>query len=141
MALQRRTPRKTAVVASDPSAALAAYVPDLPNWPRSWCIDDADLSIGQRLVECVTPFLMDLLAQGLSDKTLRRHRDHLWSLGGELIRRRYDDSMIAKLSAKKLLLCFIEDEGGPLMWPSISESEQRSFDVTCGKLFRFLNRE
>jgi hypothetical protein len=139
MALQRRTPRKTAIVASDTAAALAAYAPDLSNWPRSWRFDDADLPIGQALVECFTPFLIDLLAQGLADKTLRRHRDHLWSLGGELVRLRYDDPKVARLSARTLLLRFVENDGGPLIWPRISESEQRSFDSTCRKLHRFIN--
>jgi uncharacterized tellurite resistance protein B-like protein len=39
-----------------------------------------------------------------------------------------------------LLLNLIEEDGGPLIWPRISESEQKSFDATCRKLYRYLNR-
>ncbi len=34
-----------------------------------------------------------LLEKNLSIKTLRRHRDHIWCLGGELIRTRYGDAL------------------------------------------------
>jgi len=33
---------------------------------------------------------------------------------------------------------YINDEGGPLIYPSITEAQQRSFDATCRKLHRFL---
>jgi hypothetical protein len=39
-----------------------------------------------------------------------------------------------------LLFNFIEEEGGPLIWPRISESGQNSFDATCRKLYRFLQQ-
>jgi hypothetical protein len=34
----------------------------------------------------------------------------------------------------------IADEGGPLIWPRISETEQKAFDTTSRKLYRFLMR-
>jgi hypothetical protein len=39
------------------------------------------------MVEYFKPFLRDLLTLGLSRATLRRHRDNIWVLGGEVIRR------------------------------------------------------
>ena len=39
-----------------------------------------------RQVAVFTPFLLDLLAQGLLRKTRNLHRDNLWLLGGEIIR-------------------------------------------------------
>src|ERR1700751_6292041 len=65
---------------------LAAYGPDLDEWPSSWRGEERDLIPGQKIVECFKPFLRHLLSLGLSRKTLRRHRDNLWILGGELIR-------------------------------------------------------
>lgn len=72
-------------------------------------------------------------------KTLHRHRDNLWLLGGELIRRRYDDPKLKKLSVAKAMDALIEEEGGPLIYPHITEAEQTAFDATCRKLHKFLN--
>jgi len=33
----------------------------------------------------------------------------------------------------------IEEEGGPLIFPRITEVEQNSFDATCRKLYKFRN--
>ena len=83
------------------------------------------MPIGQDIVEHLKPFLLDLLHQPLADKTRVRHRDHLWMLGGEIIRRRYEDPDLARQSVKELLATLLEEDGGPLIWPRISESEQR----------------
>ena len=83
------------------------------------------------------PFLLHLLDQRLAKATLRRHRDNLWTLGGELIRCRYDDDELAKKHVKDALRQLIKDDGGPLMCPRITESEQDSLDATCRKLNRF----
>jgi hypothetical protein len=61
-------------------------------------------------------------------------------LGGEIIRRRHDDPDLARLPVQTLLLDLIEEDGGPLIWPRITESEQNSFDATCRKLYRILNQ-
>jgi hypothetical protein len=37
-----------------------------------------------------------------------------------------------------VLIEVIGDDGGPLIHPPMSESEQRSFDSTCRNLHRFL---
>ena len=87
------------------------------------------------------PFVLDLLQHGLADKTLVRHRDHLEMLGGEIIRRRYDDPDLAKKSVGELLAHLIDDEGGPLIWPRITESAQNAFDATCRKPYAFNNQQ
>ena len=94
--------------------------------------------MGQQIVQLLTPFLLHLLDQGLAKTTFRRHRDNLWALGGELIRLRYDDDELARKNVKDALRQLIEGDGGPLMWPRISEPEQDSLDATCRKLNRFL---
>jgi len=76
---------------------------DLATWPALWEVEHSDLAIGQRIVEAIQPFLIDLLHQGLADKTLARHRDHLQMLGGEIIRRRHDHPDLAKQSARDML--------------------------------------
>ena len=61
-------------------------------------------------------------------------------LGGEMIRRRQNDPDLTKQPTRDLLFNLIE-EGGPLIWPSITESAQNAFDATCRKLYRFLNKQ
>ena len=121
------------------AAALTEYCPDLVQWPQRWQFEEHDLVAGQRIVEFISPFLLHLLGECLATKTLHRHRDHLAMLGGELIRRRYDDAALKKMPVSKAIAELIEEEGGPLIWPRISEAEQNSFDATCRKLYKYLN--
>ena len=117
---------------------LRQACPDLHDWSRSWHVEPADIAVGQQIVELLTPFLLHLLDQGLAKATVRRHRDNLWSLGGELIRRRYDDDELARQVIEDALRQLIGRDGGPLMWPRITEAEQDSLDATCRKLNRFM---
>ena len=110
----------------------------MDNWPRSWHYEEADLAVGQQIIQELIPFLLHLLDQGLAPATVRRHRDNLWVLGGELIRRRYEDDELARQNVTDALQQLIESDGGPLIWPRISESEQDSLDATCRKLHRFM---
>ena len=80
------------------------YCPDLEVWPERWKFDEHDIAPGQAIVEFFKPFMLSLLAKNLSLKTLRRDRDHLWLLGGELIRRRYDDPKLKKIPRTSLLI-------------------------------------
>lgn len=68
-----------------------------------------------------------------------RYRVNLWLLGGELIRRRHDDDKIKKMPLGKAIAELIEEEGGPLIWPRVTEAQQNSFDATCRKLYKYLN--
>ncbi len=90
------------------------------------------------MVECFKPFLRALLALSLSRKTLRRHRDNIWVLGGEIIRQLQMDSALRMRPILQVVLNSISNDGGPLLSHGQSETEQRSFDATCRKLFRFL---
>lgn len=69
---------------------------------------------------------------------LGQHRDNIWVLGGEVIRRVQMDSGLRSRPAEQVVLDLIGDDGGPLLSHGQSEAEQRSFDATCRKLFRFL---
>lgn len=117
---------------------LRQVCPDLHEWPESWHVEPADIAVGQRIVQLFTPFLLHLLDQGLARTTVRRHRDNLCRLGGEIVRRRHDDDELARQDVEGALRQLIEDHGGPLMWPRIAESEQDSLDATCRKLNRFM---
>jgi hypothetical protein len=122
------------VVAPD----LATYCPDLATWAASWCGEERDVIPGQQIVAVFTPFLLDLLAQGLSRKTRNLHRDNLWLLGGEIIRDINETPKLRKRPAQELIRQAIANDEGPLIHGGFSEQEQRSFDSTCKKLNRFL---
>ena len=117
---------------------LAAYCPDLATWPASWCGEERDAIPGQQIVAVFTPFLLDLLAQGLSRKTRNLHRDNLWLLGGEIIRDINETPKPRKRAIGALIREVIAHDEGPLIHGGFSEQEQRSFDSTCKKLNRFL---
>ena len=123
--------------AADP---LRAYCPDLDQWPRSWAYEPRDIPPGLRLVEYFVPFLRGLLTQPLSRTTLRRHRDNIWALGGEVIRRLQVDSGMRRAPIEQVALDLIGEDGGPLLSHGQSEAVQRSFDATCRRLFRFLTK-
>jgi hypothetical protein len=102
---------------------------------------DKDLLPGAALVGCFQPFLEELIASELSPKTIQRHVDNLWALGGEIIRDLNETPALRRKPMKQILDDRIDEEGGPLIYPMESEEMwQRSFDSTCRKLYRFLSQ-
>ena len=98
---------------------------------------EKDLPPGAKLVACFRPFLEHLVSSNLSSKTIQRHVDNLWALGGEIIRDLNEDPSLRKLPVDRLLYDLIDTDGGPLIHNG-SEEEQRSFNSTCRKFHRFL---
>ena len=101
--------------------------------------EEKDLPPGRKLVEYLTPFLLDLAASGLSKKTIQRHVDNMWLLGGEIIRDVNEEPRLRKVAAQQLVQKVIHEDGGPLIHNG-GEEEQRSFDSTCRKFHRFLTQ-
>jgi hypothetical protein len=135
-----RTPRINRVTVA-PVADLEHYCRGLNDWPRSWMGSEKDLPPGQKLVARFRPFLEYLAAcADLSPKTIQRHVDHLWTLGGEIIRDLNETPALRKKPIEQILFDVIDDEGGPLIYGVSSEQQQRSFDSTCRKLHRFLGQ-
>ena len=127
--------------ASKPAEAtdVSAYCRDLDRWPRSWMGLENDLPPGEQVLACLQPFIEHLASSSLSPKTIRRHVNNLWLLGGEIIRDLNEDPSRRKVAAERLLRNVIHEDGGPLIHNG-SEDEQRSFDSTCRKLHRFLSQ-
>ena len=73
-----------------------------------------------------TPFLQDLLDQGLSRKTLNLHRDI------------NETPKLRKRPAAELIRDATACDEGPLIRGCVNDIEQRLFDSTCRKLKRFL---
>ena len=111
---------------------------DLSHWPRSWMGVEKDLPPGEALLACFRPFIAHLASSSLSRKTIQKHVDNLWLLGGEIIRDLNDDPRLRKVAADRLLRNVLHGDGGPLVHQD-SEEAQQSFDSTCRKLHRFLH--
>lgn len=101
---------------------------------------EKDLPAGEKLVACFRPFLEDLIASDLSPKTIQRHVDNLWALGGTIIRELNETPSLRTKNIQQILDNRIDDEGGPLLYGVDSAEQQRSFDSTCRKLHRFLSQ-
>jgi hypothetical protein len=122
--------------ATAPRHDLEHYCRDLNGWPRSWMGLEKDLPPGEQLLTLFRPFLENLAASDLSPKTIQKHVDNMWALGGEFIRDLNYDQTLRKRPVEQHLFEMIED-GGPLLYDG-GEDQQRSFDSTRRKFRRFL---
>jgi hypothetical protein len=112
-------------------------VPLMAAWPKSWAGTHEDEPVGRRLVAALSPFMTHLQHQGLSARTLRRHLDHLWLIGGEIIRQLHDDPARRDTPTHALLLEAIQDGAAPLV-RDLTEAQQAALDATARKLLKFV---
>jgi hypothetical protein len=112
---------------------------DMECWPGRWKGVPADVLVGKKIVQPMHPFVQATVEAGLARSTIHRHLNNLWLLGGEIISRLYHDPELKDLTGDELLLRFVEQEGGPYSRHLSIEAEQRAFDGTCRKLYRFLD--
>ncbi len=93
MMAKAKTPRVNRATQPGAGADISAYCRDLDRWPRSWMGLEKDLPPGEQLLACLRPFIQHLASSTLSPKTIRRHVDNLWVLGGEIIRDLNEDPL------------------------------------------------
>ncbi len=101
---------------------------------------EKDLPPGEKVVAYFRPFLEHLVRLELSRKTIRKHVDNLWILGGEIIRDLNATPSLRKVPVEELVFNVLA-EGGPLLYHGDSEEQQRSFESTCRKFRRFLEQQ
>ena len=124
---------------SDARAKLRLYCKDIDRWAESWAgFPDLDVPVGERIVAEFTPFLLALIAERRTKKTVKKYADYLWVLGGELIRRVSTDEKARKLPARTLILKHIDETGGPLWRHARDEQEHAVYDAVCRRFYRFL---
>ena len=133
-----KPPKRESTVPSRSAPDFSHYVKEIEQWPRSWMIDRPDLATGQAVLAVLGPFIERLVNQGLSRRTFKRHIDNLWALGGEIISKVNADPSQREQSARVLIMDAVDDEGGPILSDAFGPDDQRSFDTTCRKLYRFL---
>ena len=137
--VKAKTPRVNHATKLGTGTDISAYCRDLDRWPLSWRGLKEDLPPGEQLLACLRPFIEHLASSTLPPQTIRQHVNNLWVLGGEIIRDLNEDPSLRKIPAEQLLRKAIHEDGGPLVHNG-SEKEQRSFDSTCLKLYRFLSQ-
>lgn len=117
---------------------LESFLNLMTPWPRSWAGFPEDIPVGQRLVEELSPFVASLHNKQLTPKTLRRHLDNLWVIGGEIIRKVNNSPSLRQSHPRCLLLDAVSDGYSPLV-PDASETQQQSCDSTARRLLAFLS--
>lgn len=100
---------------------------------------EKDLLPGEGLVFCFRPFLEHLVGSDLSRHTIQKHVDNMWVLGGEIITDLNYTPSLRKIPVEQLMNDAIKD-GGPILYHCDSEEQQRSFESTCRKFWRFLQQ-
>lgn len=63
---------------------------------------EKDLPPGEHLIALFRPFLEHLAASALSPKTVQKHVDNVWVLGGEFIRDLHNDPPLRKKPVDRL---------------------------------------
>ena len=99
-----KSTKKRPVRRSNPDALVAT----MEKWPESWAGLDEDKDPGQRLLAELRPFIRHLVEKGLSAKTVRRHLDNLWAIGGEVVREFNDEPSLRRRPARQLLFDAID---------------------------------
>ena len=108
----------------------------IDNWPNSWKICNQDIAYGNKLVKLMKPFIIELL-ETYTSRTVKKHIDNLWLLGGFTIDRINRNEKYRNTEPCLLLPAFIDSIDGPLIH-DLSEEEQKSFDSTCRKFYKHL---
>ncbi len=118
---------------------LKTYCTDIYEWPDSWQYDKPDIVTGEKILHTVfIPFLEFLISKKLTKRTIKRHIDNIWLLGGEIIGRANMDESLREKDGLSLVKEFVDDSGGPYSQHLHSETEMDSLDRSCRKLYKFL---
>jgi hypothetical protein len=117
---------------------LLKYCRDIDEWSDRWEIEKADLKIGHAITKYFKQFLIDRIEKGRAKSTIKIYAHYLWALGGELIRQINEDESERQLSAKNLILKYVDDSGGPYWRHARDELEHARYDSVCKQLYKFI---
>lgn len=97
-----------------------------------------DLAYGKKLLPWFAGFLQALYDEGLSRKTFAQYRDHLWSLGGTIIRKvsLYEEDQDDPL--EKLRESVSDDGILPDHHDQMTQAELKAFGRMCRRFEKYL---
>jgi len=118
--------------------SFRAWTPDFDSWPKSWMGVAEDLAYGKKLMPWFAGFLQALYDEGLSRKTFAQYRDHLWLLGGTIIREvslyeEYQDVPLDKLRESVADNAILPDH-----YDQMTRAELNAFERMCCRFEQFL---
>ncbi len=118
---------------------VKAYCKSIEEWPDSWKYNKTDVTTGENILHSAfIPFIGFLISKKLTKKTIKKHIDNIWLLGGEIIERINRDESLREKDGLSLVKEFVDESGGPYSKHLHSETEMNSFDSTCRKVHKFL---
>ena len=120
---------------------LHVYCKDIDNWSAKWEIAEEDIVIGKSITEQFKLFLIDRIDKDRVKKTIKNDATYLWVLGGELIRAINENENERQLSARVLILKYIDESGGPYWRHARDEIEHSRYDSVCKQLFKFITTD
>ena len=122
-----------------PHDRLSYYCRDISDWPDRWAgFPDLDVPVGKGLVEEFKTFLISRMERGCSKSTIKIYSYRLFALGGELIRNVNQRPRERRFPARKLILKYVDDDGGP-PWPhAVDDLDHARYDSVCKNLYRFM---
>ena len=109
---------------------------EIDNWPNTWKICSKDIVYGKKLIKLMKPFI-DEISKKYSSRTVKKHTDNLWLLGGYTINLINRNEKYRKNEPCLFLSTFIDSWDGPLIH-DLTEKEQNQFDNTCRKFYNHL---
>jgi len=121
--------------------SFRAWTPNFDSWPKSWMGVEEDLAYGKKLMPWFGDFLQALYVEGLSRKTFAQYRDHLWSLGGTIIRdvslyEEYQDDPLEKLRES-----VVDDGILPDHYDQMTQAELKAFERMCRRFEKYLEKQ
>ncbi len=118
--------------------SFRTWAPDFDRWPTSWMGVAKDLAYGKKLMPWFAGFLQALYEEGLSRKTFAQYRDHLWSLGGTIIREvsLYEEYQTDPL--KKLRESVADNGILPDHYDQMTRAELNAFERMCRRFEKYL---
>lgn len=103
--------------------------------------DHDDLAFGNKIVEAMRPFVQHLIESGISSKTLKRHLDNLWLLGGEIIHDVHYHNDYETGDLIERIKDAVALEGISYHGSLYTESDLRSFKTTCRKYHKYFLKQ
>lgn len=111
---------------------------NMDDWARSWAREESDRAVGAAIVLLLLPVMAQLVCEGLAINTLRRHKGNLYLLGARVLddmTQFPEDAPATVGAALDSLISSCEYECPELR--DADEAEQRAFDATCRRVYKF----
>lgn len=121
---------------SNSGLEIAPLLALLEPWPKSWAGIPKDVAVGAEITKLMSAFIAELHGRRLSKKTLRRHINNLWLIGGEVVRSLHEHPSLRKKTPETLLIEALAS--GTIRLADLEDVEQRQLDATSGKFLSFL---